>query len=58
MNPIELDDCIIYDREKPLICDHCRRLLDDSPREIWVDGTRMWMHRKCEEPYFQKSCQP
>jgi len=58
MTPIELNDCIIFGRERPLICDHCTRMPDGSEREVWVAGTRMWLHRKCEDPYFIINCKP
>jgi len=58
MIPIELKGCIIFDREKPKICDLCSRMLDGSEREVWWDGTRMWLHRRCEDGWFQANCQP
>jgi hypothetical protein len=58
MKAIEVHGVTVFDRERPPICDHCTRMLDGSEREVWVAGTRMWLHRKCEDPYFIINCKP
>ena len=43
----------IFDRERPLCCDHCEGNLDGTEREVWVDGVRIWVHRDCEKSFSQ-----
>jgi hypothetical protein len=55
MRAMEINDVVIFYRERPAICDFCTRMLDGTEREVWVDGTRMWLHRTCEDAYLKST---